>query len=153
MAVYVVRHAKAGDRDEWEGDDRLRPLTKAGRRQAAALVDLLRREPIDRILSSPYVRCVETVEPLAEARHLNVESTEALAEGAGGDQIIRLMTSNRGKNVALCTHGDLVEELLERLIQQGVVSHRDAANQKGGTWVLESDDGRITSARYLAAPG
>lgn len=153
MAVYVVRHAKAGDRDEWEGDDRLRPLTKSGRRQADALVDVLRHEPIDRILSSPYVRCVETVEPLAVARHLKVESTEDLAEGAGGDRIIRLMNSNRGKDVVLCTHGDLVEELLDQLIDQGVVSRRNAANQKGGTWMLESDDSRITSARYLAAPG
>ena len=152
MAVFVVRHAKAGDRDAWEGDDRLRPLTKSGRRQAEGLVELLKDRPIDRILSSPYVRCVETVEPLAKARHLTVEAINQLAEGAGGDSIIRVMNDNRGKNLVLCTHGDLVEELLEGLIDQGVVSRRDAANQKGGTWVLESDDGRITSARYLPAP-
>ena len=153
MAVYLVRHAKAGDRDAWEGDDRLRPLTKSGRRQAEGLVELLKDQRIDRILSSPYVRCVETVEPLAEARHLTVESSADLAEGAGGDRIIQLMSRNRGRNVVLCTHGDLVEELLDQLIDQGVVSRRNAANQKGGTWVLESDDDRITSARYLAAPG
>lgn len=153
MAVYLVRHAKAGDRDAWEGDDRLRPLTKSGRRQAEELVELLKDQPIDRILSSPYVRCVETVEPLAKARHLTVESTNQLGEGAGGDSIIRVMNDNRTKNLVLCTHGDLVEELLEHLIDQGVVSRRSAANQKGGTWVLESQDGRITTARYLPAPG
>ena len=26
--VYLVRHAKAGERTTWEGDDRMRPLTK-----------------------------------------------------------------------------------------------------------------------------
>lgn len=152
MAVYVVRHAKAGDREEWKGDDRLRPLTKPGRRQAEALVDALQDKPIDRILSSPYVRCVQSVEPLARARNLPVESRKDLEEGAGGESIIRLMNRYRGQNIVFCTHGDLVDELLERLIDEGVVSRRGAANQKGGTWVLEGEDGRITSAKYLLAP-
>jgi 8-oxo-dGTP diphosphatase len=152
VAVYVVRHAKAGDREEWEGDDRLRPLTKSGRRQADALVAILQDKPIDRILSSPYVRCVQSVEPLAKARNLPVEPSKDLEEGAGGESIIRLMNRYPGKNIVLCTHGDLVEELLERLIDAGVVSRRGAANQKGGTWVLEAENGRITGAKYLAAP-
>lgn len=152
MAVYVVRHAKAGDREEWEGDDRLRPLTKSGRRQADALVEILRDKPIDRILSSPYVRCVQSVEPLAQARNLPVESSKDLEEGSGGESIIRLMNRYRGENLVLCTHGDLVDELLERLVDQGVISRRRASNEKGGTWVLEADNGAVTAANYLAAP-
>jgi len=57
--AYVVRHAKAGDRSDWSGDDRLRPLTKSGQRQAEALADMLEGEPIDRVLSSGYLRCMK----------------------------------------------------------------------------------------------
>ena len=152
MAVYVVRHAKAGDREEWQGDDRLRPLTKPGRRQAEALVELLHDKPIDCILSSPYVRCVQSVEPLAKDRNLPVEPSSELEEGAGGESIISLMNRNPDKDIVLCTHGDLVEELLERLIDQGVVSRRHASNEKGGIWVLEGDAGTVTRATYLPAP-
>lgn len=152
MTVYVVRHAKAGDREAWKGDDRLRPLTKSGERQADALVEILKDRPIDRILSSPYVRCVQSVEPLGKARKLPVEPSAELEEGAGGESIIRLMERYPGQNIVLCTHGDLVEELLERLIDQGVISRRQASNEKGGTWVLEGDKGTVKHATYLAAP-
>ena len=65
MAVLVVRHAKAGDRSSWPGADRDRPLSGKGRRQAEALVDTLSDWKPVRILSSPFARCVQTVEPLA----------------------------------------------------------------------------------------
>jgi phosphohistidine phosphatase SixA len=152
VAAFVVRHAKAGDREAWEGDDRLRPLTKSGRRQAEGLVEMLKGEPIDTILSSGYVRCRETVELLAEARHLPLESTPQLEEGAGGDSVLQLVKRFKGKNVVLCTHGDVVEELLEQLMARGVVSRAQASNEKGGTWVLEERGGEVTGASYRAAP-
>jgi 8-oxo-dGTP diphosphatase len=152
MAAYVVRHAKAGDREEWQGDDRLRPLTKSGRQQAGALAEVLKNEPIDRILSSPYVRCLQTVEPLAARRKVPIEPRKDLEEGAGGESVIRIVEDAKGQSVVLCTHGDVVEELLERLIEQGVVDRARASNEKGGTWVLYDESGRITSARYLPAP-
>ena len=82
MTLYLVRHAKAGSRSSWDGDDRLRPLTKMGRREAEGIADLLRDAPLERVLSSPYVRCTETVAPLAARRGLEVEEHDALAEGA-----------------------------------------------------------------------
>src|SRR5438046_2996658 len=152
MAAYIVRHAKAGDRDEWEGDDRLRPLNKAGRRQAQALAEGLKHERIDKVLSSPYVRCVQTVEPLAAALELSIEPRTDLEEGAGGESVIRLIEEFKGRNTVLCTHGDVVEELVEQLIERGLVSRARASNEKGGTWILEEQDGKITSAKYLPAP-
>jgi 8-oxo-dGTP diphosphatase len=150
--AYVVRHAKAGDRSDWAGDDRLRPLTKSGERQAEALAELLKNEPIDKILSSGYVRCRQTVEPLAARRKLPVEPAKELEEGAGGESVIRLVQQFKGRNIVLCTHGDVVEELLERLVAQGLVPRARANMEKGSTWVLEEKDGKITSAKYLAAP-
>jgi 8-oxo-dGTP diphosphatase len=148
----VVRHARAGDRADWEGDDRQRPLTKSGMRQAEALADLLEKEPIHSVLSSPFVRCVQTVQPLATKRKLTVEPRRDLEEGSGGESIVRLVQEFTGRNVVLCTHGDLVEELLEQLIQNGLVPRSRANMEKGSTWVLEETGGKISGARYLAAP-
>src|SRR3989442_4671006 len=116
--AYVVRHAKAGDRSDWSGDDRMRPLTKSGQRQAEALADTLEGRPIDKILSSGYLRCIQTVEPLGTRHRLPVEPVRELEEGAGGESVLQLMQKFRGRNVVLCTHGDVMEELLEGLIAQ-----------------------------------
>ena len=148
MAIYVVRHAKAGDRAEWEGDDRLRPLTKSGHRQAEELAGWLKKEPIDAILSSPYVRCVQTLEPLAQQRKLPIEPRKDLEEGSGGESILRMVAEFKGRNAVLCTHGDVVEELLEHLIAQGLVSRAHAQLEKGSTWILDEKNGRITGATY-----
>jgi 8-oxo-dGTP diphosphatase len=152
MTAYLVRHAKAGSREEWEGDDRLRPLTSSGRRQAQALVDVLKDRPIDEVRSSSYLRCMQTVEPLAQARRLRVVTDKALEEGAGMDGITRVMEHAGDRSVVLCTHGDVVEEVLQQLVREGFVK-RDRANlEKGSTWVLDHAEGRITGAHYLAAP-
>jgi broad specificity phosphatase PhoE len=151
MPIYVVRHAKAGDRGEWEGDDRLRPLTKSGRRQAEELAAWLKKEPIDAILSSPYVRCMQTLEPLAEQRKLPIKPRKDLEEGSGGESIIRMVAEFKGRNVVLCTHGDVVEELLEHLIAQGLVSWAHARLEKGSTWILDEKNGLITGATYQPA--
>src|SRR6266511_1008153 len=82
VIVLLVRHARAGKRSKWEGDDRLRPLDKRGRKQAEGLVSLLAEYPIDRIASSPYLRCTQTVDPLAASRGLAVEERDELAEGS-----------------------------------------------------------------------
>ena len=80
--IYLLRHAKAKDRENWTELDHLRPLTKAGWRQAEALIDLYANQELTRLLSSPYVRCVQSLEPLAKARGLPVETADGLAEGA-----------------------------------------------------------------------
>jgi 8-oxo-dGTP diphosphatase len=121
VIVYLVRHARAGKRGEWEGDDRLRPLDERGMRQAQGLIEQLSGREIERILSSPYVRCVETVEPLAEARGLPLEPEEAFAEGAGSEAALDLLRG-AGGGVVACVHGDLVEELLGRKLKKGATA-------------------------------
>jgi 8-oxo-dGTP diphosphatase len=152
VTAYLVRHAKAGDRDDWEGDDRLRPLSEPGRRQAHALVGLLNGSALEAVLSSPYLRCVQTVQPLAQHFGLNVQPEPDLAEGAGAAQLLQLVRQFGGRNVALCTHGDVLEEFLERLIEEGVVARARARLDKGSTWVISDAEGRISGARYIAAP-
>ncbi|MFL5943631.1 MAG: SixA phosphatase family protein [Gaiellaceae bacterium] len=108
MTSVLLRHASAGDRDHWDGPDRLRPLDERGRRQASELVELLRPFGLRRVVSSPYARCVETVEPLATALGVPLEEDDRLAEGAGpgAEELLR------EDGVLACTHGDVVCDVL-----------------------------------------
>ena len=138
LIVYVIRHASAGKRSEWWGNDRLRPLDERGRRQADALIGELEGRPIARILSSPYVRCVQSVELLARARGLQVEPVDELAEGADVEAALEVLRV--GEAAAACVHGDLIEALLGR------------GEPKGSTTVLELDAGPPKVLERLAPP-
>ena len=109
--LLVIRHASAGDRDEWRGDDQDRPLDAKGRRQAADLVPLLEPYAVDAVVSSPFKRCVETVEPIAAARGIAVETSGELAEGAGPERTRRLLESLAGSAAVVCGHGSEIEPL------------------------------------------
>jgi ADP-ribose pyrophosphatase YjhB (NUDIX family) len=113
--LLLVRHASAGDRDGWVGDDRLRPLDERGRRQAERLVEVLAGHTIERVCSSPYLRCVQTVEPLG----LPVEPREELAEGAGVPALAEVAAEGSG---VLCVHGDVLEGLLGHAPPKGSVT-------------------------------
>jgi 8-oxo-dGTP diphosphatase len=139
MPLLVVRHARAGKRREWTGDDRERPLDGRGRRQAAALVDLLSAYPLDRVVASGYARCSETLEPLASSRGLEVEAAAELEEGAPRAESLRLLT-DLGDRAALSTHGDVLENLFGE------------AGQKGSTRVVELRDGEAVVLEYLPPP-
>jgi phosphohistidine phosphatase SixA len=105
--VLLIRHARAGERVGWEGDDWLRPLDDRGRRQADRLVELLGDFAINRILSSPYDRCVQTVEPLARQRGLAVELREELSEELQAREGVALVNSLLATDAAVCCHGGL----------------------------------------------
>jgi 8-oxo-dGTP diphosphatase len=151
MTVHLLRHARAGSRSRWKGDDALRPLSKAGRLQADAISARLAREPIDLIMSSPYVRCVDTVEPLAARTGIHVETSDALAEGASLSHALRLVQKVQDRDVVLCTHGDVMQELLDHFGRHGV-NLRDHRMAKGSTWEFEVGKDGIAKARYVPPP-
>jgi len=151
VTVYLVRHARAGSRGRWKGDDALRPLSKVGRVQADGIVDELATEPIDLILSSPYVRCVETVAPLARRLQVDVETADALAEGARLSQALRLFEKVQDRDVVLCTHGDVMQDLLDHFGRHGV-KLRDHRMEKGSIWVFETEGDKVRRARYVPPP-
>jgi broad specificity phosphatase PhoE len=152
VTVYLVRHAKAGSRKAWTGDDELRPLSKAGRAQARALAKRLAGDGVTRVFSSPYVRCRQTVEPLAEGRGVPVEPSDALREGASLPDSLRLVEKVAGENAVLCTHGDVLGNLLMHFAELGVDLQTERI-EKGSVWTLELDDGEVRSATYHPPPG
>jgi 8-oxo-dGTP diphosphatase len=153
VPVLLVRHAVALDRHDWKTDDAERPLRKRGRRQAEALVSLLGDHRIDRVLSSPFVRCVETVVPLAAARGCPLEETTDLAEGAS-HEAVALVRSLAGGHAVLCSHGDVIPRVHEHLVvHDGVDLGHDPRCAKGSVWVLEDDGERVVKAFYIEPPG
>jgi 8-oxo-(d)GTP phosphatase len=138
MPLLVVRHARAGRRSAYAGDDLDRPLSTRGQAQAEALVPLLASFRPRRILSSPAVRCFETVHPLAQSLELNIESVGELAEG-NGPAALRLLERMAGETAVLCTHRDVATEILGVLAGNLSAKARHQLRLlKGEVWVVQS---------------
>ena len=139
--LMLVRHAWAGDREAWPHDDALRPLDARGRAQAEALIGSLAPLRPVRLLTSPYLRCVQTLAPLSDALGLPLELSDALAEGSGG--AVLSVVPGLAPGTVLCTHGDIVE----------LLAGPGSPKKKGSVWLLDADPsamGGWTPARYLA---
>ena len=136
MTLYIVRHAEAGERAAWTGDDRRRPLTATGRRQAEVLAELHAAHPFDRIHSSPARRCVDTVRPIAEQRGIPLTEDDALAEGTPFDTIDRLLRRASAHHVLLCSHGDVIGAIVTTLKHHRLIP-RSAGWPKASTWILD----------------
>jgi 8-oxo-dGTP diphosphatase len=147
--LLVVRHADAGDKRSWNGPDLLRPLSAAGQRQAEGLVVRLEDYPIERILSSPSLRCVQTVRPLAADRFLEVEPLAALGVGATPAEVLSLFWDPALRNAVLCTHGETIGGLLEQLAADGLMATDPLDWPKGSTWLLQRTDRRQVLGRLL----
>jgi 8-oxo-dGTP diphosphatase len=152
--LLVVRHAEAGDKRSWTSPDSLRPLSPTGRRQAEGLVVRLEDYPIDRILSSPTLRCLQTVQPLARDRFLDVEPEAALGVDAGPAQLRALFWNRAVRNAVLCTHGETIGRLFAELVVDGLVVQRVVEGPldwpKGSTWLLRRTEHGRVYGRFLA---
>jgi broad specificity phosphatase PhoE len=160
MLVLLVRHGHAGAKRDWHGDDGFRPLDTTGLDQASALVPLLTR-----ILSSPLVRCVQTVTPLGDTLGIPIERSPSLVPeagaaatllarqvsiGEGGGESERELGSQLGA-VVLCTHGEVIHQMQALLAHEALTGFSPASpREKGSVWVLDRTDGRFTGACYLA---
>jgi 8-oxo-(d)GTP phosphatase len=152
-SLYLVRHAKAKNRLKWRDPDHLRPLTKAGLEQAEALPGLYEGQPFERLLTSPSLRCVQTLEPLAEARGLPLELAEELREGAPlGEALELMLTLAHDGPAALCTHADVMMDTIEELFAGGVRLDGPLEFRKAATWILEVRERTFTGGRYLPPP-
>jgi 8-oxo-dGTP diphosphatase len=148
VTIYLIRHAHAGSRHQWNGDDFKRPLSDKGRRDAERLGELLGDEPIARIFSSPATRCVETVEPLAAARAVPVTTETIFAEGADAGPAIARLLDHAGDNPALCSHGDLVPTMIRHLKASGMRTTDPTESAKGSVWILEVEGDAVVRGTY-----
>ncbi|WP_103350309.1 NUDIX hydrolase [Amycolatopsis sp. CA-128772] len=162
--VLLVRHAKAGKRDDWTGDDDLRPLSEAGQRQAAALRRVLTLFAPDRVLSAPRLRCVQTVHGVAEDVGTEVRHEPLLSEeGYWPDPVLAaarmLALAGDGGTPVVCSQGGVIPDLVSTLADRDGVKIPAARagvvpSKKGSFWVLsftpptEAKGPRLVAADY-----
>ncbi|WP_306821510.1 histidine phosphatase family protein [Metabacillus litoralis] len=65
--IYVVRHCEA------QGQDSNSKLTEKGLIQSKSLSDFFSTTRINRIISSPYIRAIQSVVPISEEKNIKVE--------------------------------------------------------------------------------
>jgi 8-oxo-dGTP diphosphatase len=147
--LLLVRHAHAGDKLRWQGPDSLRPLSAVGQAEAAGLLVRLEDYPIGRVLSSPTVRCRQTVEPLADDRYLPIEPMATLGVAADPEVVLALLEDVQAQDALVCTHGEVISQVMVRLVMEGLAVDRPLAWAKGSTWLLEGAAGRFRFGRYL----
>lgn len=150
MTVYLVRHASAGARGS-HANDLERPLDEVGRDQAARVAERLSAAGVERLVSSPAVRCMETLQPLATRLETVVHASPALLEEQSAGPATTLVRQLAADDVTAvcCTHGDLIPEILSELARDGMTVVGVRRWEKGSIWELESRGGDIVTARYL----
>jgi phosphohistidine phosphatase SixA/8-oxo-dGTP pyrophosphatase MutT (NUDIX family) len=156
--VLVVRHGAAGSRSAWTGDDRLRPLDDCGRLQADELVRLLAHFDPTEIISADYLRCRQTVEPLAQSLGLPIQESALFSEqgypGHEGEalDLVRRVGGAHHSSV-ICSQGDVIPDLLARLARADDVDLADGpAPRKASTWALTFREERLAGGEYFPPP-
>jgi len=152
MSLYLVRHAKAGSRSAWTGDDMLRPLSMSGWQQAKTIAKRLRKWGPTELHTSPYVRCRQTLEPLAALTDLDIVDQNCLAEGKPFEPVLDLL-AQVADGAVLCSHGDVVPETIAALQRRGCEILTKPDWRKGTIWTIErSADGDFVSASVWGPP-
>jgi phosphohistidine phosphatase len=95
IALYLLRHAHAGDPAKWKGDDSDRPLTEKGREQADRVGRLLRgaEESPDLLITSPKVRAAQTAQIVAKALKVGVVVDPRLEGPLNTDIVNEILTA------------------------------------------------------------
>lgn len=149
--IYLVRHAKAGERRIWDGDDVLRPLSRHGHRQADKLAKRLADKHATSLWSSPYVRCVQTLEPLAARLGTTVAIDPRLTEGEPFEPVVELLLEV-DDGAVLCSHGDIVPDVIRALARRGMEVQTPPDWRKATTWVLKRKGDRIAKGKVWPPP-
>ncbi len=134
--LLVVRHADAVGRSEWAGEDPQRPLSTSGTARAAAIAPLLSAYAVTRVISSPSLRCVDTVEPYLQRSHLTASLKGGLSEEGFADdprKVVRRMSKvfADGEPTALCSHRPLLPTMLLQLAGHAVPGSLAATTLQG----------------------
>lgn len=148
--IYLVRHADAGNKKKWKQADDVRPISKKGHEQIEALVTRLVRTPINGIVSSPSLRCEQTVGPLAQRLGLKVKPSKLLRRDVAPTDVLRLIKRSKGTRTVLCSHRETIGPFIEHLAADPNVEVSSKLEwPKGSIWELTTRRGRVTGARFI----
>lgn len=151
--LLVLRHANAGKRSDYSGDDRLRPLDKIGRRHARDSVAMLAAFNPERILAADRVRCEQTVQPLADQLGLKVQRLPEVSDEAyiaypqRGIETVRQLMQQPGTTL-ICSQGGAIPGMLGDLGVPGA----PYPCRKGSAWALSVAERGVIAADYYPHP-
>ena len=148
MPLFIVRHAKAGSRSRWTEEDTSRPLTRDGISQSETIA--LRLAPLNPsvLISSPYLRCTQTLEPLSQHCGLDIDIDHRLSEGSPLE-IGFAVLEDAPDNAVLCSHGDVIEDMVNALLRRGTdVDSTMRSPRKGSIITVNHVNKLFTSATY-----
>jgi 8-oxo-dGTP diphosphatase len=149
--IYLVRHAKAGERRLWTDDDVARPLSKKGWRQSKVVAKRLAGHGANSLYSSSYVRCVQTLEPLSDLIGVDVEIDPRLFEDEPFEPVLEML-AEVADGAVLCSHGDIIPATIQALQRRGMVIETPADWGKASVWVLRRQGDRFTKGKVWPAP-
>ena len=150
--LYVVRHAKAGERRLWTDDDIKRPLSKKGWKQSELLGKRIAKHSPTALISSPYVRCIQTLEPLGKIIGCKVEIDERLREDEPFEPVLALLRE-LPSGAVLSTHGDIIPATMQALTHRGMKLSTQPDWRKAAVWVLKRNKkGDIVHAAVWPPP-
>lgn len=129
--------------------------------------------PIAKLFSSPWTRCMQTLDPLADLLGVHTVEQDALGEVValpvhdGGDawvtsawlggRAIRFLdeavATYAGKRVVACSHGDVIPAVVALVVGRDDVDLADVRCKKGGRFTLTFDGPRCVDATYHQPPG
>ncbi|MDL4773191.1 NUDIX hydrolase [Actinomadura xylanilytica] len=156
--LVIVRHGSAGEKAWWGDADELRPLDERGRTEASGLAAVLAAFGPARVISSATVRCLGTVLPYARLIRAGVVADRAFTIGETAPDRARARLLDLvadGAPALVCTHGEIVAELVTALCgQSGEEVPEDPGLRKGEFWVahLAFEDGRVAALERHAPP-
>jgi 8-oxo-dGTP diphosphatase len=154
QTLLIVRHARAGSKERYTGDDRNRPLDKYGRAQAESLVGTLLAFGASSLYAADRLRCHQTLEPLAEELGVDISSEPLLTEEAYWANRKRachrvLEIAAQGGTPVICTQGKVIPDLIQWWSDRDGVRPDKSRNRKGSTWVLSLSNAKLVAADHI----
>jgi phosphohistidine phosphatase SixA len=151
VSVFIVRHAVAIAKQDWASSDQQRPLTRVGEHEALSIAQWINDAP-SLLISSPTLRCVGSLLPLAERFQLDLFTRTELLPGhpAGAAELVRSLLTNSFHSAVVCTHGEVIPNLLNAL---PIISATDTLDNcdKGSIWEIETLPNGLNATYHQSA--
>ena len=156
-ALIMLRHGKALERAEWQGEDEDRPLQLVGQLQAKRMLSLYQVFGLEEIHTSDAVRCLDTVAQMAKSLKLTPVITNAVSEYTykkSKEKAIEYAKEliKRNKQIILCSHNPVLPRMMEKLTKKINFDYPDNKLLPGEAWVLFHNKKEVLQIDRVAAP-
>ena len=155
--LIMLRHAKALEREEWQGEDEDRPLEQLGQQQARRMLSLYQVYGLTQIHTSDAVRCHDTVEQMAHALDIPLTITNKVSEYTWKknkekaiDYAKDLIKIN--EPIILCSHNPVLPRMMEKLTKKIDFDYPSNKLQPGESWILHHNGKKVVQIDRLEAP-